>query len=108
MATAIASALTGRAVDRALAMTGEITLRGRVLAIGGLKEKLLAARRAGITRVLIPEENRKDLTEIPTTAQRGLTIIPVSHMDQVLAAALLSPAEMRADRAVTAEAQTVQ
>jgi ATP-dependent Lon protease len=108
MATAIASALTGRAVDRALAMTGEITLRGRVLAIGGLKEKLLAARRAGITRVLIPEENRKDLTEIPTTAQRGLTIIPVSHMDQVLAAALLSPAEMRSDRAVTAEAQTVQ
>ena len=108
MATAIASALTGRAVDRALAMTGEITLRGRVLAIGGLKEKLLAAKRAGITRVLIPEENRKDLTEIPTTVQRGLTIIPVSHMDQVLAAALLAPAETRTERAVTTEAQTVQ
>ena len=108
MATAIASALTGRAVDRALAMTGEITLRGRVLAIGGLKEKLLAAKRAGITRVLIPEENRKDLTEIPATVQRGLTIIPVSHMDQVLAAALLAPAETRADRSVAAEAQTVQ
>ena len=108
MATAIASALTGRAVDRALAMTGEITLRGRVLAIGGLKEKLLAAKRAGITRVLIPEENRKDLTEIPATVQRGLTIIPVSHMDQVLAAALLAPVEMRVERAVAAEAQTVQ
>jgi ATP-dependent Lon protease len=108
MATAIASALTGRAVDRALAMTGEITLRGRVLAIGGLKEKLLAAKRAGIIRVLIPEENRKDLTEIPATVQRGLTIIPVSHMDQVLAAALLAPTESRVERSLTAEAQTVQ
>ena len=108
MATAIASALTGRAVDRALAMTGEITLRGRVLAIGGLKEKLLAAKRAGIARVLIPEENLKDLTEIPTTVQRGLTIIPVSHMDQVLAAALLALTETRADRIVATEAQTVQ
>jgi len=108
MATAIASALTGRAVDRALAMTGEITLRGRVLAIGGLKEKLLAAKRAGITRVLIPEENRKDLTEIPTTVQRGLTIIPVSHMDQVLAAALLASTETRAERSIAAEAPTVQ
>lgn len=94
MATAIASALTGRAVEKTLAMTGEITLRGRVLAIGGLKEKLLAAKRAGITKVLIPEENRKDLTEIPVSVQRGLTIIPVSHMDQVLTAALLAPVEM--------------
>jgi ATP-dependent Lon protease len=108
MATAIASALTGRAVDRALAMTGEITLRGRVLAIGGLKEKLLAAKRAGITRVLIPEENRKDLTEIPATVQRGLTIIPVSHMDQVLATALLAPQETQTERVIAAEAPTVQ
>jgi ATP-dependent Lon protease len=108
MATALASALTSRAVDRALAMTGEITLRGRILAIGGLKEKLLAAKRAGITRVLIPEENRKDLTEIPATVQRGLTIIPVSHMDQVLAAALLAPAEMRTERVGIAETPTVQ
>ncbi|PKN11484.1 MAG: endopeptidase La [Deltaproteobacteria bacterium HGW-Deltaproteobacteria-4] len=108
MATAIASALTGRAVDRALAMTGEITLRGRVLAIGGLKEKLLAAKRAGITCVLIPEENRKDLTEIPASVQRGLTIIPVNHMDQVLEAALLAPAEKREERVITAEAPTVQ
>lgn len=108
MATAIASALTGRAVDRALAMTGEITLRGRVLAIGGLKEKLLAAKRAGITHVLIPNENRKDLTEIPTTVQRGLTIIPVSHMDQVLEAALLAPAETQTERGVRTEAPTVQ
>lgn len=108
MATAIASALTGRAVDRALAMTGEITLRGRVLAIGGLKEKLLAAKRAGITRVLIPEENRKDLTEIPATVQRGLIIMPVSHMDQVLATALLPPRETQTERVITAEAPTVQ
>lgn len=108
MATAIASALTGRAVDRTLAMTGEITLRGRVLAIGGLKEKLLAAKRAGITRVLIPDENRKELTEIPLTIQRGLTIVPVRHMDQVLASALLVPVEREADPLVTTEAQTVQ
>ena len=108
MATALASALTNRAVDRALAMTGEITLRGRVLAIGGLKEKLLAAKRAGITRVLIPEENRKDLTEIPATVLRGLTIIPVSHMDQVLTAALLAPAETRTERVGLVETPTVQ
>ena len=108
MATALASALTGRAVDRALAMTGEITLRGRVLAIGGLKEKLLAAKRAGITRVLIPEENRKDLTEIPASVQRGLTIVPVSHMDQVLAAALLAPPAILGERSVVTEAPTVQ
>jgi ATP-dependent Lon protease len=108
MATALASALTGRAVDRALAMTGEITLRGRVLAIGGLKEKLLAAKRAGITRVLIPEENRKDLTEIPASVQRGLIIIPVSHMDQVLEAALLATVETGVQRVIATEAPTVQ
>ncbi len=65
MATALVSALTGRCIDQNLAMTGEITLRGRVLAIGGLKEKLLAAKRAGITRVLIPKENEKHLEEVP-------------------------------------------
>jgi len=108
MATALASALTGRPVDRSLAMTGEITLRGRVLAIGGLKEKLLAAKRAGITRVLIPEENRKDLTEIPASVQRGITIIPVSHMDQVLTAALLAPTATQEEGAVISEASTVQ
>ncbi len=89
MATAIASALTGLAVDQGLAMTGEITLRGRVLAIGGLKEKLLAAKRAGIHRVLIPQENEKNLEEIPMTIRRALNIRPVAHMDEVLDAAII-------------------
>lgn len=84
MATALASALTGREVDRDLAMTGEITLRGRVLAIGGLKEKLLAAKRAGISKVLIPAENEKNLEEVPAGILKALRVIPVSHMDQVL------------------------
>jgi ATP-dependent Lon protease len=88
MATALASALTGRSVDRDLAMTGEITLRGRVLPIGGLKEKLLAARRAGITRVLIPQENEKNLEEVPPQILKSLRVVPVEHMDQVLAEAL--------------------
>jgi ATP-dependent Lon protease len=84
MATALASALTGREVDRDLAMTGEITLRGRVLAIGGLKEKLLAAKRAGISKVLIPAENEKNLEEVPAGILKSLRVVPVSHMDQVL------------------------
>jgi len=88
MATALASALTGRGVDPDLAMTGEITLRGRVLEIGGLKEKLLAARRAGIKRVLIPHDNEKDLEEIHPTVKNVLEIFPVSHMDEVLARSL--------------------
>jgi len=89
MATALASALTGLAVDQDLAMTGEITLRGRVLAIGGLKEKLLAAKRAGIHRVLIPQENEKNLEEVPMTILRALKIRPVAHMDEVLDEAIL-------------------
>jgi ATP-dependent Lon protease len=89
MATALASALTGLAVDQDLAMTGEITLRGRVLAIGGLKEKLLAAKRAGIHKVLIPQENEKNLEEVPMTIRRALKISPVAHMDEVLDAAIL-------------------
>jgi len=72
-----------------VAMTGEVTLRGRVLAIGGLKEKLLAALRGGIKTVLIPEENVKDLAEIPANVKEGLEIVPVSHVDQVLAIALV-------------------
>jgi len=88
MATALASALTGQVVDGYLAMTGEITLRGRVLPIGGLKEKLLAARRAGIRRVLIPEDNVKNLEEVPALILKDLDVCPVSHMDQVLAYAL--------------------
>jgi len=91
MVTAIVSTLTGVPVRREVAMTGEVTLRGRVLPIGGLKEKLLAALRGGITTVLIPAENEKDLVEIPANVTEGLTIIPVSHVDEVLAAALSQP-----------------
>ena len=91
MATAIVSVLTGVPVRKDIAMTGEISLRGRVLAIGGLKEKLLAALRAGITTVLIPEENEKDLAEIPDNVKSGLKIIPVKTVDEVLALALTKP-----------------
>ena len=93
MVTAMVSTLTGIPVRADLAMTGEVTLRGRVLAIGGLKEKLLAALRGGIKTVLIPEENRKDLVEIPANIKAGLEIVPVAHVDQVLALALTQPIE---------------
>jgi len=86
--TSIVSVLTQIPVRRDIAMTGEVTLRGNVLAIGGLKEKLLAALRGGITTVLIPAENEKDLPEIPDNVKQGLTIIPVSHVSEVLACAL--------------------
>ena len=88
MVTSIVSTLTGIAVRADVAMTGEVTLRGRVLAIGGLKEKLLAALRGGIKTVLIPEENVKDLVEIPDNVKQGLEIIPVAHVDEVLERAL--------------------
>ncbi len=88
MVTAMISTLTGIPVRRDVAMTGEVTLRGRVLPIGGLKEKLLAALRGGITTVLIPQENEKDLAEIPATLRENLDIVPVSHVDEVLARAL--------------------
>src|SRR5262245_50693928 len=91
MVTSIVSVLTGIAVKRELAMTGEVTLRGRVLPIGGLKEKLLAALRAGIKTVLIPQENEKDLAEIPDNVKRGLTIVPVKVVDDVLKMALVAP-----------------
>ena len=91
--TAIVSTLTGVAVRREVAMTGEVTLRGRVLPIGGLKEKLLAALRGGIETVLIPADNEKDLAEIPANIREGLTIIPVSHVDEVLRLALVAPLE---------------
>ena len=91
MVTAIVSTLTGNPVHRDVAMTGEVTLRGRVLPIGGLKEKLLAALRGGIKTVLIPMENEKDLAEIPANIKEGLEIIPVSHVDEVLARALTEP-----------------
>ncbi|TDQ81354.1 ATP-dependent proteinase [Dongia mobilis] len=91
MVTTIVSVLTGVPVRRDVAMTGEVTLRGRVLPIGGLKEKLLAALRAGIKTVLIPSENEKDLAEIPDNVKKGLEIIPVSAVDEVLKNALVSP-----------------
>ncbi|KXF77116.1 DNA-binding protein [Paramesorhizobium deserti] len=89
MATAIVSVLTGIPVRKDVAMTGEITLRGRVLPIGGLKEKLLAALRGGIKKVLIPEENAKDLAEIPDNVKNGLEIVPVSRVGEVLQHALV-------------------
>jgi ATP-dependent Lon protease len=88
MVTAIISIMTGIPVRKDVAMTGEITLRGRVLPIGGLKEKLLAALRAGIKTVVIPEENVKDLAEIGDEVKSLLTIVPASRMDDVLKAAL--------------------
>ncbi|MGF1455914.1 MAG: endopeptidase La [Alphaproteobacteria bacterium] len=90
MVTSIVSVLTGIPVRRDVAMTGEVTLRGRVLPIGGLKEKLLAALRAGITTVVIPQDNEKDLADIPDNVKRGLTILPVSTADEVLKIALTS------------------
>jgi ATP-dependent Lon protease len=91
MVTSIVSVLTGIPVRRDIAMTGEITLRGRVLPIGGLKEKLLAALRGGLKTVLIPKENEKDLAEIPDNVKRGLRIIPVSSVDELLGEALARP-----------------
>jgi len=88
MTTALVSALTGIAVRQNVAMTGEITLRGRVLPIGGLKEKLLAAHRAGIDTVLIPKENLKDLEEVPANVREALTIIPAEDVHTVLETAL--------------------
>ena len=91
MATAIVSIMTGIPVRRDVAMTGEITLRGRVLPIGGLKEKLLAALRGGLKTVIIPEENVKDLEEIPDAVKNGLNIVPAAHLDAVLKIALTRP-----------------
>jgi ATP-dependent Lon protease len=91
MAVAMVSVLTGVPVRKEVAMTGEITLRGRVLAIGGLKEKLLAALRSGVKIVLIPSENEKDLADVPDNVKGALTIIPVSTVDEVLSHALAGP-----------------
>ena len=93
MVTSIVSVLTGIPVRKDIAMTGEVTLRGNALAIGGLKEKLLAALRGGIKTVLIPQENEKDLVEIPDNVKEGLTIIPVSHVSEVLKHALVRTPE---------------
>jgi ATP-dependent Lon protease len=89
MATSMVSVLTGIPIRRDVAMTGEITLRGRVLPIGGLKEKLLAALRAGITTVFFPKDNEKDLADIPDNVKKALTLIPVSHVDEVIGRALV-------------------
>ena len=91
MATAIVSALAGIPVRRDVAMTGEITLRGRVLEIGGLKEKILAAHRAGATTVILPAENKKHLRDVPRRVRKALQLVPVGHMDEVLRVALLDP-----------------
>jgi len=90
MVTSIVSVLTGIPVRKDIAMTGEITLRGRVLPIGGLKEKLLAALRGGLTTVLIPKENEKDLAEIPDNVKKGLSILPMSSVDELLKHALVT------------------
>jgi ATP-dependent Lon protease len=107
MVTAIVSVMTGIPVRKDVAMTGEITLRGRVLPIGGLKEKLLAAHRGGIKTVIIPEENAKDLVEISESVKGGLEIIPVSRMDEALAHALVrkpDPIQMEVGKGKTSVA----
>ncbi|MCB8984737.1 MAG: endopeptidase La [Ardenticatenaceae bacterium] len=93
MATAIISAFTRRPVRRDVAMTGEVTLRGKVLAIGGLKEKTIAAHRAGIQTVLLPKDNAKDIPELPERVRQDLTLVPVAYLDQVLELALLESSE---------------
>ncbi|MDD4334541.1 MAG: magnesium chelatase domain-containing protein, partial [Desulfotomaculaceae bacterium] len=104
MASALASAITGRKVRHDVAMTGEITLRGRVLPIGGVKEKILAAHRAGIKTVILPNDNKKDLDEIPKKVKDKMKFILVDHMDQVLETALTEreyvPAPITADAPV--------
>ena len=92
LATAMLSALSGRRVRKDIAMTGEITLHGNVLPIGGLKEKLLAAHRLGIDEILIPKDNQKDLVDIPTDVRKKMTIRPVEHVNEVVRRAVL-PAE---------------
>ena len=88
MATAVISALSGRAVKGGLAMTGEITIRGRVLAVGGIKEKVLAAYRQGIHTVIMPKKNEKDIDELPTNVKRAMRFVLVETMDEVLKEAL--------------------
>jgi ATP-dependent Lon protease len=84
LATALASVCMDKPIKKKIAMTGEVTLRGRVLGIGGLKEKVLAAYREGITVVLFPESNKKDLVDIPEDVRKKLQMVPVSHMDEVI------------------------
>jgi ATP-dependent Lon protease len=95
MATALISALTKTPVRRDVAMTGEITLRGKVLPIGGIKEKALAARRMGIKTVIVPSKNDKDVKELPANVKRGMQFVYVDHMDEVLRVALVKRASAR-------------
>ncbi|MPN48104.1 Lon protease 1 [bioreactor metagenome] len=90
MATAVVSALTAKPVRNDLAMTGEITLRGRVLPVGGIKEKVLAAHRVGIKKIIMPKENKRDMDDIPNNVKRSLEFVLVEHMDEVLKHALVS------------------
>jgi ATP-dependent Lon protease len=100
--------MTGIPIRKEIAMTGEVTLRGRVLPIGGLKEKLLAALRGGISKVLIPLENEKDLADVPDNIKEGLEIIPVDNMDQVLLHALQHmPTEIEWDEEAYAASQQI-
>lgn len=94
MATALVSALSGRKVRRDVAMTGELTLTGRVLPIGGLKEKILGAVRAGISVIILPKENEADLEDLPPEVAETLTFHPVEDLDQVIAVALVNEAEV--------------
>jgi len=95
LVTALVSALGGRAVRKDVAMTGEVTLRGRVLEVGGIKEKVLAVHRAGIKTFILPKKNGKDLLDVPAQVRKSLTFVPVDTVDEVLAVALvpLSPAQ---------------
>ena len=103
MTTAIVSALTGRAVRKEVAMTGEITLRGRVLPIGGVKEKLLAAHRAGIKIFMLPRKNRKDLDEVPQEIRDQIEVVLVDHVEEVLALALTAARPVPATAAAAAQ-----
>jgi len=106
--TAILSVLTAKPVNRRVAMTGEITLRGDVLPIGGLKEKALAAKLAGVHTVIVPKLNRRDLTEIPATITDGLTFHFVDHMDEVLQLALIDEAPPAAETPASAPSEQPQ
>ena len=101
MATALISALTEREVYKDVGMTGEITLRGRILPVGGIREKVLAAHRAGLKTIIMPERNLKDLVDVPKKVRTDLKIVPVIHMDQVLEIALHPPKVHRQKRNTT-------
>jgi ATP-dependent Lon protease len=106
MATALISALSGRQVRRDIAMTGEITLRGSVLGIGGLNEKILAAQRFGIRHVIVPAENEKEVKELPAPLRKGMQITKVKHIDEVLALALAE--KVVADSTAVAELSEIK